>query len=159
MTTVACTYSSPRGAANPLGALLILFAVLVIGALTLPRLLQPPTGRISSGEIRAIVSAANATAAEVVYHHHATDRHGVDAELVRRCVEQGPLLQIWQKANGSERFHCLVRLPDGGIGDMLAQLSDDGTWHEITAFRRAEATLQQVEETLRREAAKLWALP
>jgi putative hemolysin len=159
MTAVACTYSRPSGSAKPLGALLILIAVLVIGALTVPRLLQPPTGRITAGEIRAIVAAANATAAQVVYHKHATDRHGVDAELVRRCVEQGPILQIWQKTNGSDRYHCLVKLPDGRIGDQLVQLSDDGAWHEITAFKRAEATLQQVEETLRREAVKLWALP
>lgn len=159
MTTVACTVSSPSESTKPLGALLILLAVLVLGALALPHLLHPPASNVSAGEMRAIAAAANAAAAEIVYHNHATDRHGVDAELVRRCVEKGPILQIWQKANGSDRYHCLVRLPDGRIGDQLVQLSEDGRWHEITAFRRAEATLQQVEETLRREAVKLWSLP
>lgn len=90
-----------------------------------------------------------------VYHSHAVVRHGTDAELVRKCLEdQGPVQQ-WQKLD-STRYHKLCILPDGRIGDQIVQLDDNGVWHEITSFVRQESTLDDVVRALAKEAVKVW---
>ena len=90
-----------------------------------------------------------------VYHQHAVVRHGTDAELVRKCLEDNGPVQQWRKLDSS-RYHKLCVLPDGRIGDQIVQLDDDGIWHEITSFVRQESTLDDVVRALSREAIKVW---
>lgn len=90
-----------------------------------------------------------------VYHQHAIVRHGTDAELVRKCLEDNGPVQQWRK-NDSSRYHKLCILPDGRIGDQIVQLDDDGVWHEITSFVRQESSLDDVVRALAREAVKVW---
>lgn len=111
----------------------------------------PNVGRII---IIALVLAA-AYIAVIQLNNHAIRRHGADAQAVRQCANDSNLLQVWQK-NGSDRYHCLFKMPDGRIGDMLVQLDEQGYWHEISSFPRYEQTLGEVEKSLGREATMIY---
>lgn len=90
-----------------------------------------------------------------VYHDHAVTRHGADAELVRKCLEDNGPVQQWKKFD-STRYHKLCILPDGRIGDQIVQLDDNGIWHEITSFIRQESNLEDVMRVLAKEAVKVF---
>lgn len=90
-----------------------------------------------------------------VYHSHAVVRHGTDAEIVRKCLEDNGPVQQWKKYD-STRYHRLCVLPDGRIGDQIVQLDDDGVWHEITSFIRQESSMEDVMRVLAKEAVKVW---
>ena len=81
---------------------------------------------------------------------HAVIKHGIDAELVRKCMdEQGPFAK-WVKLDG--RVIWLCQLPDGRYG---IQIRDPWEQREITSFPKDKMTrLDQVEQWLRNIGAE-----
>ena len=117
----AATYSQP----NRSGAGYILFFVAFVACLIL-------------------VLSGLSYFGNVVYHGHATQRHGAEAEAVRFCQQNNAPAVILKKED-SDRYHCLFVMPDSRIGDMIVQFDPlNGQWHEITSFIRAENDLDAV---------------
>lgn len=91
-------------------------------------------------------------AAPVIYGSHAVAKHGLDAELVRECLEKNPPSAIWRKPDG--RILLLCQLPDGRWGVQIRVWDESGAWREITSFiKNKMKSLEQVERWLRNMGA------
>jgi hypothetical protein len=105
-----------------------------------------------------LVLACMAAFAVVVISDHATNRHGADANRIRRCLEQNGPLQIWRAGDVFYRI-CLLEDERYGIQAIRkgGKLSD--VYHEITAFVKGRGTLPELLKYLVRLKAEQWEDP
>lgn len=151
-------HAETRNRSNPLPFVLLLALAAGLCWLVLPALANAlPAAQVNTAPVLyAPTHALPFVQTQVIYHDHATTKHGADAEAVRKCLEDPKnRIEIWEKLNNSDRAHSLCILPDGRIGDMVTQLID-GEWHEASSFIRFEKTLQEVEMALGKEARMVW---
>ena len=86
--------------------------------------------------------------AAVIYGIHALQQHGMDAQAVRKCMnDPSNLLAVWRQPDG--RCHNLVKL-DGEreVGDMVTAEGKDGQTYEITSLIPKCGILCQIEKWL-----------
>lgn len=67
----------------------------------------------------------------VIAHIHATAKHGMDAVLIRKCLNENGPWQVWHAKDG--RFFFLCQIQDGRWGFQSARKSG-GVWDELTSF-------------------------
>lgn len=91
-------------------------------------------------------------AAAVVVHAHAVERHGAEAEAVRKCLENKGPYQLW-RSRDSNTFYRLCELDDGRWG-LQAILKEGNVWHEKTAFIRGDGSWKALMEYLQRFATR-----
>lgn len=95
---------------------------------------------------------ANATGERLdLARAHAVVKHGEDANMVRRCMEEKGPVETWVKPDGREINVC--KIADGIYVIMVS----DGT-REITSFIKAKMSrLSQIEQYLRNMGAeRIW---
>ena len=86
----------------------------------------------------------------VVVHAHAVQRHGMDAEAIRKCLNDKGPYQVW-KAMGEDTFYRICQLDDMRWG-LQAIVKVGDVWHEKTAFIRSDGTWKALTEYLQRIA-------
>ena len=91
----------------------------------------------------AILALMAIALAAIVYGTHALERHGTDAEAVRRCIENGGTLETWTNPQ-TWRQADICRLPDGRFGIMISRFE-----REVTSFTKDKLRrLEQVRHYL-----------
>jgi hypothetical protein len=80
-----------------------------------------------------------------------------EAAAIRQAYDAGCLAQRWVKLDlksGLQRDHCLVTLPDGRIGDRIAQFCKRTGWLETTAFIIGDGSLAEAVAYLAKKACE-----
>ena len=71
---------------------------------------------------------------------------------IEQCFDPGNVLQIWINSSG-ERHNCLIKLPDGKVGDAVIQWScRQLQWIGVTAYFIGDAQLSTAIDVLRAKA-------
>lgn len=84
--------------------------------------------------------------------HHAVQRHGADAEAIRKCLDENGPFQVWRTLDG-ETFYRLCQLDDGRWG-LQAITKEGSTWYEKTAFIRGDGSWKALTDYLQRFATR-----
>lgn len=102
-----------------------------------------PQAATPSRKPLAFLALLGLVLAAILYGTHAVERHGTDAELVRRCVENGGTLETWTNPQ-TWRQADICRLPDGRFGIMISRFE-----REVTSFAKDKLRrLEQVRQYL-----------
>jgi hypothetical protein len=87
----------------------------------------------------------------IICCEHATKKHGGDADLVRKCMEQKGPMQVWKKPDG--RFANVCQISDKVFGIMITDKAGKGA-HEITSYIKEYMTkFSEVRDYLERMGA------
>lgn len=97
-----------------------------------------------------LAAALLVAAITVIVHAHAVQRHGTDAENIRKCLNDKGPYQVW-KAMGEDTFYRICQLDDSRWG-LQAILKVGEVWHEKTAFIPKDGTWKALTEYLQRFA-------
>jgi hypothetical protein len=88
----------------------------------------------------------------VVVQSHAVQRHGEEAEAIRKCLDNNGPFQIWRAFDG-ETFYRLCQLDDERWG-LQAIVKEGKTWVEKTAFVRGDGSWKALMNYLQRFATR-----
>lgn len=91
------------------------------------------------------------TSGEVIYRDHAVKKHGNDARLIRRCLEDYGARQVWRSRSWRTplKFFRTCLLPDGREGMQIVQWSWRlMAYRELTAFVIKDGRGHQIKEYL-----------
>lgn len=98
----------------------------------------------------------------ILLGRHAVERHGAEAQQVRRCLEQQGAKQTWQQ-DDDPSVHCFVvetdKPPCSKLAIMIAQVwpsvVDECDYRELTSFRPANGDPDNVIDYLLRQFTKI----
>jgi hypothetical protein len=96
-------------------------------------------------------------AGAVLLSSHATERHGLDAELIRQCIQRSGPAETWQRRDDANVHYWLCQIPDGRWCVSVVQFwpADGADYRERTSFCIGNGTYQKAIRYLSRFAERL----
>lgn len=91
-----------------------------------------------------------------VFTPHAVERHGADAETIRRCLIQNGPFATWRANDNSGVRYQIVRIAEDLFGFMPIKFScrlDE--WVELSSYFRGDGSWKALFEYLKRNATFL----
>lgn len=99
-----------------------------------------------------LIAAAILLAAVIIVQAHAVQRHGADAEAIRKCLDNKGPQQLWRARDGAT-FYRLCQLDDGRWG-LQSIVKEGEVWYEKTAFIRGDGSWKALMDYLQRFATR-----
>lgn len=107
--------------------------------------------------LAALLAVLAGAAGRILLSSHAVERHGIEAELIRQCIQQSGPAETWQRLDDPSVEYWLCQIPDGRWCVSVVQFwpAEGADYRERTAFCIRDGTYQKAIRYLEKWARRL----